>query len=131
MILKIDYKYRNQINTNQEGSVLIEGVPQHSDVVDEISRLFEGNTFGLKILSDKDFFDFINFSNTSKPLLVIVRGSGIVTDKVIERLENLSFRKDLKVVYLSYLTKLKIKKRLNLSVFFIIIRGIDKKLNQQ
>ena len=102
MILKIDYKYRNQINTNQEGSVLIEGAPQHSDVVDEISRLFEGNTFGLKILSDKDFFDFINFSNTSKPLLVIVRGSGIVTDKVIERLENLSFRKDLKVVYLSY-----------------------------
>lgn len=102
MILKIDYKYRNQINTNQEGSVLIECVPQHSDVVDEISRLFEGNTFGLKILSDKDFFDFINFSNTSKPLLVIVRGSGIVTDKVIERLENLSFRKDLKVVYLSY-----------------------------
>lgn len=102
MILKIDYKYRNQINTNQEGSVLIEGVPQHSDAVDEISRLFEGNTFGLKILSDKDFFDFINFSNTSKPLLVIVRGSGIVTDKVIERLENLSFRKDLKVVYLSY-----------------------------
>ena len=102
MILKIDYKYRNQINTNQEGSVLIEGVPQYSDVVDEISRLFEGNTFGLKILSDKDFFDFINFSNTSKPLLVIVRGSGIVTDKVIERLENLSFRKDLKVVYLSY-----------------------------
>lgn len=102
MILRIDYKYRNQINTNQEGSVLIEGVPQHSDVVDEISRLFEGNTFGLKILSDKDFFDFINFSNTSKPLLVIVRGSGIVTDKVIERLENLSFRKDLKVIYLSY-----------------------------
>lgn len=102
MILRIDYKYRNQINTNQEGSVLIEDVPQHSDVVDEISRLFEGNTFGLKILSDKDFFDFINFSNTSKPLLVIVRGSGIVTDKVIERLENLSFRKDLKVVYLSY-----------------------------
>ena len=102
MILKIDYKYRNQINTNQEGSVLIEGVPQYSDVVDEISRLFEGNTFGLKILSDKDFFDFINFSNTSKPLLVIVRGSGIATDKVIERLENLSFRKDLKVVYLSY-----------------------------
>jgi len=82
--------------------VLIEDVPQHSDVVDEISRLFEGNTFGLKILSDKDFFDFINFSNTSKPLLVIVRGSGIVTDKVIERLENLSFRKDLKVVYLSH-----------------------------
>lgn len=102
MILRIDYKYRNQINTNQEGSVLIEDVPQHSDVVDEISRLFEGNTFGLKILSDKDFFDFINFSNTSKPLLVIVRGSGIVTDKVIERLENLSFRKDLKVIYLSY-----------------------------
>ena len=102
MILRIDYKYKNQINTNQEGSVLIEDVPQHSDVVDEISRLFEGNTFGLKILSDKDFFDFINFSNTSKPLLVIVRGSGIVTDKVIERLENLSFRKDLKVVYLSY-----------------------------
>ena len=102
MILRIDYKYRNQINTNQEGSVLIEDVPQHSDVVDEISRLFEGNTFGLKILSDKDFFDFINFSNTSKPLLVIVRGSGIVTAKVIERLENLSFRKDLKVVYLSY-----------------------------
>lgn len=102
MILRIDYKYRNQINTNQEGSVLIEDVPQHSDVVDEISRLFEGNTFGLKILSDKDFFDFINFSNTSKPLLVIVRGSGIVTDKVIERLKNLSFRKDLKVVYLSY-----------------------------
>ena len=102
MILRIDYKYRNQINTNQEGSVLIEDVPQHSDVVDEISRLFEGNTFGLKILSDKDFFDFINFSNTSKPLLVIVRGSGIVTDRVIERLENLSFRKDLKVVYLSY-----------------------------
>lgn len=102
MILRIDYKYRNQINTNQEGSVLIEDVPQHSDVVDEISRIFEGNTFGLKILSDKDFFDFINFSNTSKPLLVIVRGSGIVTDKVIERLENLSFRKDLKVVYLSY-----------------------------
>jgi hypothetical protein len=102
LILKIDYKYRNQINTNQDGSVLIEDVPQHSDVVDEISRLFEGNTFGLKILSDKDFFDFINFSNTSKPLLVIVRGSGIVTDKVIERLENLSFRKDLKVVYLSY-----------------------------
>ena len=82
--------------------MLIEDVPQHSDVVDEISRLFEGNTFGLKNLSDKDFFDFINFSNTSKPLLVIVRGSGIVTDKVIERLENLSFRKDLKVVYLSY-----------------------------
>ena len=102
MILRIDYKYRNQINTNQEGSVLIEDVPQHSDVVDEISRLFEGSTFGLKILSDKDFFDFINFSNTSKPLLVIVRGSGIVTDKVIERLEILSFRKDLKVVYLSY-----------------------------
>lgn len=102
MILRIDYKYRNQINTNREGSVLIEDVPQHSDVVDEISRLFEGNTFGLKILSDKDFFDFINFSNTSKPLLVIVRGSGIVTDKVIERLENLSFRKDLKVVYLSH-----------------------------
>ena len=102
MILRIDYKYRNQINTNQEGSVLIEDVPQYSDVVDEISRLFEGSTFGLKILSDKDFFDFINFSNTSKPLLVIVRGSGIVTDKVIERLENLSFRKDLKVVYLSY-----------------------------
>ena len=102
MILKIDYKYRNQINTNQEGSVLIEDVPQYSDVVDEISRIFEGNTFGLKILSDKDFFDFINFSNTSKPLLVIVRGSGIVTDKVIERLENLSFRKDLKVVYLSH-----------------------------
>lgn len=102
MILKIDYKYRNQINTNQDGSVLIEDVPQYSDVVDEISRLFEGNTFGLKILSDKDFFDFINFSNTSKPLLVIVRGSGIVTDKVIERLENLSFRKDLKVVYLSH-----------------------------
>lgn len=102
MILRIDYKYRNQINTNQEGSVLIEDVPQHSDVVDEISRLFEGSTFGLKILSDKDFFDFINFSNTSKPLLLIVRGSGIVTDKVIERLENLSFRKDLKVVYLSY-----------------------------
>ena len=102
MILRIDYKYRNQINTNQEGSVLIEDVPQHSDVVDEISRLFEGSTFGLKILSDKDFFDFINFSNTSKPLLVIVRGSGIITDKVIERLENLSFRKDLKVVYLSY-----------------------------
>lgn len=102
MILRIDYKYRNQINTNQEGSVLIEDVPQHSDVVDEISRLFEGNTFGLKSLSNKDFFDFINFSNTSKPLLVIVRGSGIVTDKVIERLENLSFRKDLKVVYLSH-----------------------------
>lgn len=102
MILRIDYKYRNQINTNQEGSVLIEDVPQYSDVVDEISRLFEGSTFGLKILSDKDFFDFINFSNTSKPLLVIVRGSGIVTDKVIERLENLSFRKDLKVVYLSH-----------------------------
>lgn len=102
MILRIDYKYRNQINTNQEGSVLIEDVPQYSDVVDEISRLFEGNTFGLKILSDKDFFDFINFSNTSKPLLVIVKGSGIVTDKVIERLENLSFRKDLKVVYLSH-----------------------------
>lgn len=102
MILRIDYKYRNQINTNQEGSVLIEDVPQYSDVVDEISRLFEGSTFGLKILSDKDFFDFINFSNTSKPLLIIVRGSGIVTDKVIERLENLSFRKDLKVVYLSH-----------------------------
>lgn len=102
MILRIDYKYRNQINTNQEGSVLIEDVPQYSDVVDEIGRLFEGSTFGLKILSDKDFFDFINFSNTSKPLLVIVRGSGIVTDKVIERLENLSFRKDLKVVYLSH-----------------------------
>lgn len=102
MILRIDYKYRNQINTNQEGSVLIEDVPQYSDVVDEISRLFEGSTFGLKILSDKDFFDFINFSNTSKPLLVIVKGSGIVTDKVIERLENLSFRKDLKVVYLSH-----------------------------
>jgi len=102
LILRIDYKYRNQINTNQDGSVLIEDVPQHSDVVDEISRLFEGNTFGLKILSDKDFFDFINFSNTSKPLLVIVRGSGIVTDRVTERLENLSFRKDLKVVYLSY-----------------------------
>ena len=102
MILRIDYKYRNQINTNQEGSVLIEDVPQHSDVVDEISRIFEESTFGLKILSDKDFFDFINFSNTSKPLLVIVRGSGIVTDKVIERLENLSFRRDLKVVYLSY-----------------------------
>lgn len=102
MILRIDYKYRNQINTNQEVSVLIEDVPQYSDVVDEISRIFEGNTFGLKILSDKDFFDFINFSNTSKPLLVIVRGSGIVTDKVIERLENLSFRKDLKVVYLSH-----------------------------
>lgn len=102
MILRIDYKYRNQINTNQEGSVLIEDVPQYSDVVDEISRLFEGSTFGLKILSDKDFFDFINFSNTSKPLLVIVRGSGIVSDKVIERLENLSFRKDLKVVYLSH-----------------------------
>lgn len=102
MILRIDYKYRNQINTNQEGSVLIEDVPQYSDVVDEISRIFEGNTFGLKILSDKDFFEFINFSNTSKPLLVIVRGSGIVTDKVIERLENLSFRKDLKVVYLSH-----------------------------
>lgn len=102
MILRIDYKYRNQINTNQEGSVLIEDVPQYSDVVDEISRLFEGSTFGLKILSDKDFFDFINFSNTSNPLLVIVRGSGIVTDKVIERLENLSFRKDLKVVYLSH-----------------------------
>lgn len=102
MILRIDYKYRNQINTNQEGSVLIEDVPQYSDVVDEISRLFEGSTFGLKILSDKDFFDFINFSNTSKPLLVIVRGSGIVTDKIIERLENLSFRKDLKVVYLSH-----------------------------
>ena len=102
MILRIDYKYRNQINTNQDGSVLIEDVPQYSDVVDEISRLFEGNTFGLKFLSDKDFFDFINFSNTSKPLLVIVRGSGIVTDKVIERLENLSFRKDLKVVYLSH-----------------------------
>lgn len=102
MILRIDYKYRNQINTNQEGSVLIEDVPQYSDVVDEISRLFEGSTFGLKILSDKNFFDFINFSNTSKPLLVIVRGSGIVTDKVIERLENLSFRKDLKVVYLSH-----------------------------
>lgn len=82
--------------------MLIEDVPQYSDVVDEISRLFEGNTFGLKILSDKDFFDFINFSNTSKPLFVIVRGSGIVTDKVIERLENLSFRKDLKVVYLSH-----------------------------
>lgn len=82
--------------------MLIEDVPQHSDVVDEISRLFEGSTFGLKILSDKDFFDFINFSNTSKPLLLIVRDSGIVTDKVIERLENLSFRKDLKVVYLSY-----------------------------
>ena len=102
MILRIDYKYRNQISTNQEGSVLIEDIPQHSDVVDEISRIFEGSTFGLKILSDKDFFDFINFSNTSKPLLVIVRGSGIVTDKVIERLENLSFRKDLKVVYLSH-----------------------------
>lgn len=102
MILRIDYKYRNQISTNQEGSVLIEDIPQHSDVVDEISRIFEESTFGLKILSDKDFFDFINFSNTSKPLLVIVRGSGIVTDKVIERLENLSFRKDLKVVYLSY-----------------------------
>ena len=82
--------------------MLIEDVPQYSDVVDEIGRIFEGNTFGLKILSDKDFFDFINFSNTSKPLLVIVRGSGIVTDKVIERLENLSFRKDLKVVYLSH-----------------------------
>ena len=102
MILRIDYKYRNQINTNQEVSVLIEDVPQYSDVVDESSRIFEGHTFGLKILSDKDFFDFINFSNTSKPLLVIVRGSGIVTDKVIERLENLSFRKDLKVVYLSH-----------------------------
>lgn len=102
MILRIDYKYRNQINTNQEGSVLIEDVPQYSDVVDEIGRLFEGSTFGLKILSDKDFFDFINFSNTSKPLLVIVRGSGIVSDKVIERLENLSFRNDLKVVYLSH-----------------------------
>ena len=102
MILRIDYKYRNQISTNQEGSVLIEDIPQHSDVVDEISRIFEGSTFGLKILSDKDFFDFINFSNTSKPLLVIVRGSGIVTDKIIERLENLSFRKDLKVVYLSH-----------------------------
>jgi len=102
LVLKIDYKYRNQINANQDGSVLIESVPQHSDVVDEINRLFEGNTFGLKILSDKDFFDFINFSNTSKPLLVIVRGSGIVTDKVIKRLENLSFRKDLKVVYLSH-----------------------------
>lgn len=102
MIFKVDYKYRKQISTNQEGSVLIEGVPKYSDVVDEISRLFEGNTFGLKILSDKDFFDFINFSNTSKPLLVIVRGSGIVTDKIIERLENLSFRKDLKVVYLSH-----------------------------
>lgn len=102
MILRIDYKYRNQISTNQEGSVLIEDIPQHSDVVDKISRIFEESTFGLKILSDKDFFDFINFSNTSKPLLVIVRGSGIVTDKVIERLENLSFRRDLKVVYLSY-----------------------------
>ena len=82
--------------------MLIEDIPQHSDVVDEISRIFEGSTFGLKILGDKDFFDFINFSNTSKPLLVIVRGSGIVTDKIIERLENLSFRKDLKVVYLSH-----------------------------
>jgi hypothetical protein len=102
LILRIDYKYRNQINTNQEGSVLIEDVPQYSDVVDEIGQLFEGSTFGLKILSDKDFFDFINFSNTSKPLLVIVRGSGIVSDKVIERLENLSFRNDLKVVYLSH-----------------------------
>lgn len=102
MIIKIDYKYRNQINTNQDGSILIEDVPQHSDVVDEISRLFEGNTFGLKILRNKDFFDFINFSNTSKPLLVIVRGSGIITEKVIERLENLSFRKDLRVIYLSY-----------------------------
>lgn len=102
MIFKVDYKYRNQIDTNKDGAVLIEGIPKYSDVVDEISRLFEGSTFGLKILSDKDFFDFINFSNTSKPLLVIVRGSGVVTDKVIQRLENLSFRKDLKVVYLSY-----------------------------
>lgn len=102
MIFKVDYKYRKQISTTQEGAVLIEGVPQYSDVVDEISRLFEGNTFGLKILSDKDFFDFINFSNTSKPLLVIVRGSGIVIDDVIKRLDNLSFRKDLKVVYLSH-----------------------------
>lgn len=102
MIFKVDYKYRKQTSTNQEGVVLIEGVPQYSDVVDEISRLFEGSTFGLKILSDKDFFDFINFSNTSKPLLVIVRGSGIVTDEVIKRLDNLSFRKDLKVVYLSH-----------------------------
>lgn len=102
MIFKVDYKYRNQIDTNKDGAVLIEGIPQYSDVIDEISRLFEGSTFGLKILSDKDFFDFINFSNTSKPLLVIVRGSGVVTDKVIQRLENLSFRKDIKVVYLSY-----------------------------
>ena len=90
--------------------MLIEDVPQHSDVVDEISRLFEGNTFGLKILSDKDFFDFINFSNTSKPLLVIVRGSGIVTDKVIERLESLS----------TYLTKLKIKKTEFISLFYLL-----------
>ena len=102
MIFKVDYKYRKQISRNMEGAVLIEDVPQYSDVVDEISRLFEGSTFGLKILSDKDFFDFINFSNTSKPLLVIVRGSGIVTDEVIKRLDNLSFRKDLKVVYLSH-----------------------------
>lgn len=102
MIFKVDYKYRKQISTNKEGAVLIEDVPQYSDVVDEISRLFEGSTFGLKILSDKDFFDFINFSNTSKPLLVIVRGSRIVTDDVIKRLDNLSFRKDLKVVYLSH-----------------------------
>ncbi|RKV65488.1 MAG: hypothetical protein D8H99_68680 [Streptococcus sp.] len=108
MIFKVDYKYRKQISTNKEGAVLIEDVPQYSDVVDEISRLFEGSTFGLKILSDKDFFDFINFSNTSKPLLVIVRGSGIVTDEVIKRLDNLSFRKDLKVVYLSHESIIKI-----------------------
>ena len=102
MVQIVEYKNRIEINPSNDEVVVIKNIPQYSDILEEVARRFEKSTFGLKIIREENLFDFINFSNTSKPLLVIIRGSGIITEDKMKRLDDLSCRKDLKIVYLSF-----------------------------
>ena len=77
-------------------------VPFNTDAVETVARQLRDVTSGLQLIRKGNFFDFINFSNTINPGLVIVEGTQFPSGNERDRLEKLGKRKDLFVVYLAY-----------------------------
>ena len=82
--------------------VILHNVPFNTDAVETVARQLRDVTSGLQLIRKGNFFDFINFSNTINPGLVIVEGTQFPSANERDRLENLGKRKDLFVVYLAY-----------------------------
>ena len=100
MIQEMDYNDRTRMKLTSP--VILHNVPFNTDAVETVARQLRDVTSGLQLIRKGNFFDFINFSNTINPGLVIVEGTQFPSGNERDRLENLGKRKDLFVVYLAY-----------------------------